>query len=68
MGKRRAGIGRREAWMVRGLLGAVVVLVVLWVVVKLVFGIVGAVFHLLLVAAVLVGLYALIKFGTERRT
>ena len=52
--------------MVRGLLSIVVVLVVLWVVVKLIFGIVGAVFHLLLVAAVLVGLYALIKAGAER--
>ena len=54
--------------MVRTLLSIAVVLVVLWVVVKLVFGILGAVFHLLLVAAVLVGLYALIKAGTERRT
>ena len=40
---------------------------VLWVVVKVVFGIVGAAFHLLLVAAVLVSLYALIKAGAERR-
>ncbi len=54
--------------MVRVLLGIVVVLVVLWVVVKLVFGIVGAAFHLLLVAAVLVGLYALIRAGAARRT
>lgn len=53
--------------MVRALLGIVVVLVVLWVLVKLVFGIVGAVFHLLLVAAVVVGLYALIKAGASRR-
>lgn len=53
--------------MVRTLLSIAVVLVVLWVLVKLVFGIVGAVFHLLLVAAVLVGLYALIKAGAERR-
>ena len=53
--------------MVRTLLSIAVVLVVLWVVVKVVFGIVGAVFHLLLVAAVLVGLYALIKAGAERR-
>lgn len=45
--------------MVRTLLGIVVVLVVLWVLVKLVFGIVGAVFHLLLAAAVVVSLYAL---------
>ena len=43
------------------------VLLVLWVVVKLVFGIVGAVFHLLLLAAVLIGLYALIKAGAMRR-
>ena len=54
--------------MVRGLLSIVVVLVVLWVVVKLIFGIVGAVFHLLLVAAVGVGLYALVKAGAVRRT
>lgn len=47
--------------------GYVVVLVVLWVLVKLVFGIVGAVFHLLLVAAVAVGLYVLIKAGASRR-
>lgn len=53
--------------MVRTLLSIAVVLVVLWVLAKLVFGIVGAVFHLLLVAAVLVGLYALIKAGAERR-
>ena len=53
--------------MVRTLLSVAVVLLVLWVAVKLVFGIVGAVFHLLLVAAVLVGLYALIKAGAKRR-
>ena len=53
--------------MVRALLSIVVVLVVLWVLVKLIFGIVGAVFHLLLVAAVVVGLYALIKAGASRR-
>jgi hypothetical protein len=53
--------------MVRALLSIVVVLVVLWVLVKLVFGIVGAVFHLLLAAAVVVGLYALIKAGASRR-
>ena len=38
------------------MLGIAILLLVLWVVVKIVFGIVGAVFHLLLVAAVLVGL------------
>ena len=38
----------------------------MWVAVKLVCGIVGAVFHLLLVAAVGVGLYALIRAGAER--
>ncbi|MDQ4105754.1 MAG: DUF5670 family protein [Actinomycetota bacterium] len=53
--------------MVRSLLHIVVVLVVLWVLIKLVFDIVGAVFHLLLVAAVVVGLYALIKAGAYRR-
>lgn len=47
--------------------GIIIVLVVLWVLVKLVFGIVGAVFHLLLAAAVIVGLYALIKAGAARR-
>jgi len=53
--------------MVRTFLSIAIVLLVLWVVVKVVFGIVGAVFHLLLVAAVLVGLYALVKAGAERR-
>jgi len=48
--------------------GIVILLVVLWVLVKLVFGIAGALFHLLLVVAVLVGLYALIKAGASRRT
>ena len=38
----------------RALLGIVIVLVILWVLVKLIFGIVGAVFHLLLAAAGLV--------------
>lgn len=51
--------------MVRALLSIVVVLVVLWVLVKLVFGIVGAVFHLLLAAAVVVGL--LVRVGATNR-
>lgn len=52
----------------RGLLwGLVVVLVVVWVLVKLVFGIAGALFHLLLVAAVLVLVYNLIRAGASRR-
>ncbi len=53
---------------VRVLLGVAIALLAVWVLVKLVFGVVGAVFHLLLVAAVLVGLYALIKAGASRRT
>lgn len=47
--------------------GIVILLVVLWVVVKLVLGIAGALFHLLLVAVV-VGVYALIKAGASQRT
>ena len=54
--------------MVRVLLSIAVVLAVLWVVIKLVFGIVGAAFHLLLAVAVLVGLYALVRAASERRT
>ncbi len=46
----------------------VILLVVLWVVVKLVLGIVGGLFHLLLIAAVLVILYKLIRAGAARRT
>ncbi len=48
--------------------GIVILLVVLWVVVKLVLGIVGGLFHLLLIAAVLVILYKLIRAGAARRT
>ncbi len=48
--------------------GIVILLVVLWVLVKLVFGIAGALFHLLLVAAVVVIVYNLIKAGAARRT
>lgn len=47
--------------------GIVILLVVLWVVVKLVLGIAGALFHLLLLIAVVVGVYALIKAGASRR-
>lgn len=47
--------------------GIVILLVVLWVLVKLVLGIAGALFHLLLVVAVVVGVYALIKAGASRR-
>lgn len=54
--------------MLRALLGIVVMLAALWVVVKLVLGVVEAAFHLLLVAAVLVGLYALVKTAASRRT
>jgi len=60
--------GRREARMLRALLGIVVMLAALWGVVKLVLGVVEAAFHLLLVAAVLVGLYALVKTAASRRT
>ena len=45
--------------MIGLLWGLVVVLVVLWVLVKLVLGIAGALFHLLLVAAVLMLVYDL---------
>lgn len=48
--------------------GIVILLVVLWVLVKLVFGIAGALFHLLLVAAVVVIVYNLIKAGAARGT
>ncbi len=47
--------------------GIVILLVVLWVVVKLVLGIAGALFHLLLVAAVVVIVYQVIKAGAWRR-
>ncbi len=47
--------------------GLVIVLVVLWVVFKLVLGIAGALFHLLLVAAVVVVVYQVIKVGASRR-
>lgn len=47
--------------------GLVILLVILWVVVKLVLGIAGALFHLLLVAAVVVAVYWLIKAGASRR-
>lgn len=47
--------------------GIVILLVVLWVLVKIVFGIAGALFHLLLVAAVVVVVYQLIKAGARRR-
>ena len=53
----------------KGLLwGLVVVLVVIWVLVKVVFGIAGALFHLLLVAAVLVLVYNVIRVGASCRT
>lgn len=59
----------REVWSLAGLLwGAVILLVVLWVLVKVIFGIAGALFHLLLVVAVVVVVYNLIKAGAARRT
>jgi len=48
--------------------GIIILLVVLWLLVKIVFGIAGALFHLLLVAAVVLVLYHLIKAGAARRT
>ncbi len=47
--------------------GLVILLVVLWVVVKLVLGIAGTLFHLLLIAAVVVVVYNVIKVGASRR-
>lgn len=48
--------------------GVVIALVVIWVVANLVFGIAGAPFHLLLVAAVLVLVYNVIRAGAPRGT
>ena len=45
----------------------VILLVVLWVVFKLVLGIAGALFHLLLIVAVVVVVYNVIKAGASRR-
>ncbi len=47
--------------------GIVILLLVLWVLVKIVFGIAGALFHLLLAAAVIVAVYQIIKAGARRR-
>ena len=47
--------------------GIVILLLVLWVVLKLVLGIAGALFHLLLIAAVVLAAYWLIKAGASRR-
>lgn len=47
--------------------GIAIALLVLWVVAKLVLGIAGALFHLLLVGAVVVIGYQLIKAGAGRR-
>ncbi len=59
----------REVWSLADLLwGAVILLVVLWVLVKVTFGIAGALFHLLLAVAVVVVVYNLIKAGAARRT
>ena len=48
--------------------GLVIALVVIWVGVKLVLGIAGAALHLLLVVAVLLVLYNLIRAGASRRS
>jgi hypothetical protein len=54
---------------VEGLLwGLIILLVVVWVLGKLVFGIVSGLIHLLLVIAVVVIIYKLIKAGAARRT
>lgn len=47
--------------------GLALLLVVLWVVFKLVLGIAGALLHLLIVAAVVVVVYQVIKAGARRR-
>ena len=47
--------------------GLAVALVMAWVLVKLVFGIAGALFHLLLVAAVVVLVYSLTRPGARPR-
>jgi hypothetical protein len=57
-----------EKVLVEGLLwGFVILLVVVWVLGKLVFGIVSGLIHLLLVIAVVVIIYKLIKAGAARR-
>jgi hypothetical protein len=48
--------------------GLTTLLVVLWVLGKLVFGIVSGLIHLLLVIAMVVIIYKLIKAGAARRT
>ncbi len=53
--------------MARLLWSIVILLVVLWVLVKIVFGIAGALFHLLLAAAVVVVVYQLIRAGVRPR-
>jgi predicted lipid-binding transport protein (Tim44 family) len=51
-----------------GLLWAIViVLLALWVLTKLVFGIASALFHLLLIATVVVVVYNVIRAGAARR-
>lgn len=47
--------------------GIVVLLVILWVLGKLIFGIASGLIHLLLVVAVVVIIYNLIKAGASRR-
>jgi fatty acid desaturase len=58
----------KELRSLAGLLwGLVILLIALWVVLKLVLGIAGALFHLLLVAAVVVVVYNAIKARASRR-
>lgn len=47
--------------------GLVILLVVLWVAFKLILGSAGALLHLLIVAAVVVVVYNVIKAGASRR-
>jgi predicted lipid-binding transport protein (Tim44 family) len=53
--------------MVGVLWGIAILLVILWVLGKLVFGIASALIHLLLVVAVVVVVYNVIKAGASRR-
>ncbi len=48
--------------------GLVILFVVLWVAFKLILGIAGALFHLLLVAAVVVVVYQVVKAEATRGT
>ena len=47
--------------------GIVILLVIVWVLVKVVFGIAGALFHLLLVGAVVLAVLWLVRAAASRR-